>query len=275
LSELKGNVTLVLDEIDKVRNPNDLLYNLTRLRVDKGAKVSIIGISNNLKFLEYLDSRVRSSLGRNRLLFPPYNATELIKILEDRAREGIKEGVLEEEVIPFCSALAAQRDGDARFAIDLLREAVTVAESEGLSKVTREHVVKAFEKVEMDNIEKAIASFTLHQQTVLLSIVLCKEVGLKSITTGDIYTVYAILCNFLGIKPATRQWVSETLNQFDTMDIISSVVVSRGRFGRTRKVNLGAPAESIKKVLLESYRFSDLKDKYAEILNILRKEFFA
>ena len=271
LSNLRGNVILVLDEIDKVRNLDDLLYNLTRIRIEKGAKLSIIGISNNLKYMEYLDSRVRSSLGRNRILFPPYNAEELMKILQERAREGIKEGVLDEDVIPYCSALAAQRDGDARFAIDLLREAVTLAESEGVERVTREHVNRAFEKIEMDNIEKAVASFTLHQQTVLLSIVVCKEIGLKSVTTGDIYSAYLVLCNFLGISPATRQWVSETLNQFDMMGVISSTVVSRGRYGRTRKVDLGAPLESLKRILLRDYRMENLSSNYDQVLQAVRK----
>ncbi len=51
LLNLKGNVILVLDEIDKVRNPDDLLYNLTRLKIEGGAKLSIIGISNNLRYM--------------------------------------------------------------------------------------------------------------------------------------------------------------------------------------------------------------------------------
>jgi len=271
LSNLKGNVILVLDEIDKVRNLDDLLYNLTRIRIEGGAKLSIIGISNDLKYMEYLDSRVRSSLGRNSILFPPYNAEELIQILQERAREGIKEGVLDEDVIPYCSALAAQRDGDARFAIDLLREAVAIAESEGVEKVTKKHVNSAFEKIEMDNIAKAVASFTLHQQAVLLAIIVCEEVGLRSITTGDVYSAYRVLCNFLSVSPATRQWVSETLNQFDMMGIISSTVVSRGRYGRTRRINLGAPLESLKKVLLRDSRIGSLKETYATVLQAVRR----
>ena len=271
LSNLKGNVILVLDEIDKVRNLDDLLYNLTRIRIEGGAKLSIIGISNNLKYMEYLDSRVRSSLGRNSILFPPYNAEELIQILQERAREGIKEGVLDEDVIPYCSALAAQRDGDARFAIDLLREAVAIAESEGVEKVTKKHVNSAFEKIEMDNIAKAVASFTLHQQAVLLAIIVCEEVGLRSITTGDVYSAYRVLCNFLSVSPATRQWVSETLNQFDMMGIISSTVVSRGRYGRTRRIILGAPLESLKKVLLRDSRIGSLKETYATVLQAVRR----
>ncbi len=274
LSKLKGNVILVLDEIDKVRNPDDLLYNLTRLKIEGGAKLSIIGISNNLKYMEYLDSRVRSSLGRNRILFPPYNAEELVEILHERAKEGIRDGVLDDEVIPYCSALAAQRDGDARLAIDLLREAVTIAESEGVEKVTKQHVNKAFEKIEMDNIEKAVASLTLHQQAVLMSIIVCKELGLKSITTGDVYSAYIVLCDFLDISPATRQWVSETLNQFDIMGIINSTVISRGRYGRTRRIDLGAPLESLKSVLLRGYRMEPLRDEYGTVLKAVREALF-
>lgn len=75
--------------------------------------------------------------------------------------------------------------------------------------------------------------------------------GLTSVTTGDVYSAYLELCNLLSITPATRQWVSETLNQFDIMGIISSTIISRGRYGRTRKINLGAPIDSLKKVLLE------------------------
>ena len=272
LLKLKGNVILVLDEIDKIRDPNDLLYNLTRLKIDGGAKLSIIGISNNLKYMEHLDSRVRSSLGRSRILFPPYNAEELMRILHERAREGIRDGVLDEEVNPYCSALAAQRDGDARLAIDLLREAVTIAESEGVEKVTKRHVDRAFEKIEMDNIEKAVASLTLHQQAVLMAIIACREVGLKSITTGDIYSAYTRLCKFLGIRPATRQWVSETLNQFDIMGIINSTVISRGRYGRTRRIDLGAPLESIKSVLLRDYRMEPIRGRYeSSVLQDVRK----
>jgi len=273
LQNLEGNAIIVLDEIDKIKNPDNLLYNLTRLKV-KGAKLSIIGISNNLKYLEYLDTRVRSSLGRNRILFPPYNADELARILTERAREGIMEGALDEEVIPYCSALAAQRDGDARLAIDLLREAVTLAEGENVEKVTRKHVDAAFEKIELDNIEKAVASLTLHQQIVLFSIILCREVGLKSVTTGDVYSAYLELCNLLDISPATRQWVSETLNQFDIMGIISSTIVSRGRYGRTRKINLGAPIDSLKKVLLKGYGLNLFENNYSLALKAVRKAMY-
>jgi len=57
---------VVLDEVDflvKVSG-DDVLYKLTRINPDlHNAKVSIIGITNDLNFVEYLDPRVKSTLG--------------------------------------------------------------------------------------------------------------------------------------------------------------------------------------------------------------------
>jgi cell division control protein 6 len=61
-----GVTTIILDEIDKLveKSGDDLLYNLTRINSDlKNAKANIIGITNNLKFTDFLDARVKSSLG--------------------------------------------------------------------------------------------------------------------------------------------------------------------------------------------------------------------
>ena len=59
-----GEVTIiVLDEVDKLKG-DEVLYTLTRINSDLlNNKVSVIGISNDLKFTEFLDPRVKSSLG--------------------------------------------------------------------------------------------------------------------------------------------------------------------------------------------------------------------
>jgi cell division control protein 6 len=73
-----GGVTvIILDEVDKLKG-DEALYNLSRINSNlKNAKVSIVGISNDLKFTEFLDPRVKSSLGEGNLIFPPYDASEL------------------------------------------------------------------------------------------------------------------------------------------------------------------------------------------------------
>ena len=59
-------VVIMLDEIDKLveKSGDDTLYNLSRMNSElANSRVSIMGISNDLKFTDFLDPRVKSSLG--------------------------------------------------------------------------------------------------------------------------------------------------------------------------------------------------------------------
>ena len=71
-------LVIVLDEIDKVKDLDELVYGLTRANdeLSKGA-ISIIGISNSIMFKERLDPRTKSSLCSHEIVFPPYNAKKL------------------------------------------------------------------------------------------------------------------------------------------------------------------------------------------------------
>jgi len=113
------------------------LYNLTRLNSELSqSQISIVGISNNLTFLDELDPRVRSSLSEEEIVFPPYNAVQLQEILRKRAKEVFREGVIrDEDVITKCAAFAAREHGDARRALDLLRVSGELAERENSPKV--------------------------------------------------------------------------------------------------------------------------------------------
>ena len=119
----KQLIVLILDEIDQAvkKISSDFLYNLTRLNSELSkAQICIVGISNNLTFLDELDPRVRSSLSEEEIIFPPYNALQLQDILKKRADFAFKETVLQEGVIAKCAAFAAREHGDARRALDLL-----------------------------------------------------------------------------------------------------------------------------------------------------------
>ena len=67
--------------------------------------MSILGISNDLTYKERLDARTLSSFGDKEFVFAPYDASQLREILDGRAKEGFKEGVLSDEVIPLCAGL--------------------------------------------------------------------------------------------------------------------------------------------------------------------------
>jgi len=151
----KQILLLILDEIDQaVKKISDsFLYNLTRINSELSkAQISLIGISNDLTFLDNLDPRVRSSLGEEEIVFPPYNALQLQDILKKRAEQAFKKGVVDQGVISKCAAFAAREHGDARRALDLLRIAGELAEREGEKKIKLEHIDKANEKIEKEKI---------------------------------------------------------------------------------------------------------------------------
>jgi cell division control protein 6 len=121
----------VLDEVDAlVKQKGDtLLYELTRINeVLMHSKVALVGISNDLRFKEFLDPRVLSSLSEEEIVFTPYNAEELKDILQHRSNLAFNENVIDNGTLSLCAALAAAEHGDARRALDLLRVAGELAE---------------------------------------------------------------------------------------------------------------------------------------------------
>ena len=259
-----GGVTIIiLDEIDKLKG-DDALYNLSRINgYLYNAKVSLVGISNDLKFTEFLDPRVKSSLGEENLIFPPYDASELQDILKQRVDIALKPGVLDDDVIPLCSALAAQEHGDARRALDLLRIAAELAEREGSPKVTKRYVRLAQNKIEVDRITEVVRTLPPHSKLILLAILLQEKYdkangSIGIITTGEVFDIYKELCKKIRTDVLTQRRVADLISELDMLGIITARVISKGRYGRTREIKLSSSANEIMKILREDELFEDL-----------------
>ncbi len=236
---------IVLDEIDRLvrRAGDEILYNLTRMNSElRRARVSLVGITNDLTLLENLDSRIRSSLGEEELVFPPYNAVQLQDILNHRASTAFAHGVLGPEIIPKCAAYAAREHGDSRRALDLLRVSGEMAERCASGQVMPEHVDAALEKLETDNVLEAIKTQPQQSKAVLYSIIKLKQSNAE-FATGDVYNVYRGICERTGQHPLTQRRVSDLISELDVMGIISSSVVSKGRYGRTRAITLSMTSQ--------------------------------
>jgi len=247
----RGGVTVVfLDEVDKLKG-DEALYNLSRINNDlKKSKVSIIGISNDLKFTEFLDPRVKSSLGEENMIFPPYDAGELQDILEQRVDIALKEGSVDEDVIPLCSALAAQEHGDARRALDLLRMAAELAERSGAPKVTKKFVRQAQSKIEIDRIKEVVRTLPTQSKLILLAILLQEKHNEKSgktgsITTGDVYDLYGDLCKKTRTDSLTQRRIADLISEMDMLGIITARVISKGRYGRTKEIKMSSSNDII------------------------------
>jgi cell division control protein 6 len=229
---------VVLDEVDTLikERGDGLLYELTRVNeiLDK-SKVSIIGISNDLRLKEFLDPRVFSSLSEEEMVFRPYDASELRNILLERSKLSFHEGALSEAALNICSALAAAEHGDARRALDLLRVAGEVAERQGAKVITEEHVREAEKHIEHDRVVEALKNLTLHSKLALLSVY---HLHKSSATTGEIYDVYDELCGELGTGLLTQRRLGTLVNELDALGLLNAKVVSMGRYGRTKKIRL-------------------------------------
>lgn len=257
VDETKQLVILILDEIDQLAKKagDGVLYNLTRINEElRHAQISLIGISNDLLFVDNLDPRVKSSLSEEELLFPPYNALQLQDILFNRSALAFKEGALESGVIEKCAAYAAREHGDARRALELLRVAGELCDRKGSAKASIADVDAAEEKIERDKVVDLVSTQPRQAQVVLHAILSISQGSAKFIFTGEVYELYKKYCVKIGLRPLTQRRVSDILSELDMLGMITARVISKGRYGRTREIMLAPQASTpaVKRILSEA-----------------------
>lgn len=242
------HVIMVIDEIDSLvdKNGDDVLYSFTRAneRMTKGGFISLIGISNSLTFKDKLDPRVRSSLSEEETVFNPYTVEQLRQILLERSKLAFNEGAISEATINLCAAMSGREHGDARKAIDLLRIAAELAERDHSSSVDEKHVRAAQEKMEKDNNLEVIKNATTHTKFVILAITKSKNGN-----TGDVYEIYSALCKDAEETPLTQRRVTQIISELDQLGIVSTDVISQGRYGRSQKIKITVPINTVYEAL--------------------------
>ncbi len=256
-------VVIMLDEIDKLveKSGDDTLYNLSRMNSElDNSRISIMGISNDLKFTDFLDPRVKSSLGEEEIVFPPYDANQLRDILQHRADVAFKADALTDDVIPLCAAFAAQEHGDARRALDLLRTAGELAERSQADTVEEAHVRQAQDKIELDRVVEVVRTLPTQSKIVLFSIILLEKNGVHNINTGEVFNIYKRLCEELDADVLTQRRVTDLISELDMLGIVNAVVVSKGRYGRTKEISLSVPIDETEAVLLSDSRLGDIEN---------------
>lgn len=257
LEQQERGVILLLDEIDQlVRKTGDgVLYSLVRLNEEiKNSYVSLVGISNDLTFIDNIDPRVRSSLSEEEVVFPPYNAFQLKNILKERADLAFKKGSLEQGVIEKCAAYAAREHGDARRALELLRVAGEIAERSSTKKVAIAHLDEAEEKIDRDRYTETVMTQPQQHQLTLYALLSLEPGRRGTIFTGEVYSLYKDMCGRQGLRPLTQRRISDIIAEFDMLGLIHAKVISKGRYGRTREISVSLPSvliPKIKKILEE------------------------
>ncbi len=262
-------LVLVLDEIDKVKDLDDLVYSLTRGNdeLDSGSGrtggVSIIGISNNLLFKDRLDPRTKSSLCEHEMVFPPYNAQELNDILKQRAELAFKPGTVEESAIALAAAIAAQESGDARTAVMLLLKAGEIADRKGGMNgrmVTDREVMKAKVQVEEELVYSMVSTLPEQQQLVLYSIA-CLTLTKKPVQkitgetekgvlfSGEVYDEYCRIAKKHKETVVSSRWYREYISELEMYGLIYTTASGKGIKGQTTLIKLGFEPEKIKGII--------------------------
>ncbi|MCJ7571789.1 MAG: ORC1-type DNA replication protein [Candidatus Thermoplasmatota archaeon] len=260
-----GVIVIILDEVDKLKG-DEALYTLSRINTElTGAKVSIVGLSNDLKYTEFLDPRVKSSLGEENMIFPPYDAGELQDILKQRVEIAFKPDSIDSDVVPLCSALAAQEHGDARRALDLLRMSAELAERSKSPRITKKHVRLAQNKIEIDRILEVIRTLPTQSKLILLAILLQEQHNKKTsanvaITTGEVYEIYKNLSKKARTDKISQRRVADLISELDMLGVITARVISKGRYGRTRDIKVSSSLEEILDILKEDEVFEELSN---------------
>lgn len=236
---------IILDEVDQLVLSEDgskLLYDLLRINEHEKFLVGLALVSNNVELTAMLDSRIRSSLTEERILFEGYTAQQLKDILLQRANYAFVSGAVDGEVLGVAAAHAAKLGGDARVAIKSLLMAGREAERENSQKVLLKHLKRAFESVDSVSLLKGLKHLTEHELVLLSQIANAGE-----ITSGKIFELFS---NASGAVLSERR-LRDILNGLEKKDFVSSETVSMGNKGKTRKYHCRLPKEMVLKGLAD------------------------
>jgi cell division control protein 6 len=264
----------VLDEVDMVKDLDDLLYALTRCNDElKNGSVTIIGISNKLSFKEQLGQRSKSSLCENEIVFTPYTPVQLQSILAQRVEKGFKPNVVDQSAINLVAAITGQDTGDARYALKLLMKAGEIADDYGRNKITDKEVEEARRSVDKDIAFEAIATLPDHQQLVLLAVAnltLDKSKNTKLIPTqeedpylisGEVYEEYCRVAKKYRKTRRSVRWFREYLNDLEMLGLITMTDSGPGIRGRTRVIRIGYSALDVKKIVEKNFSIIESENK--------------
>jgi len=256
-------LVVVLDEIDTVRDLDDLIYTLTRGNSDiKAGGITIVGISNKISFKENLDPRSISTLYETEIVFPPYNSVELTAILKQRVSMGFKPGVVEPDAINLAAAIAAKESGDARLALTIISKAGELAEERSLEKITAAEVEEASKSAEEEVAYELVSTLPEHQKLVIYAIALLTLKGgrYKKLTdddenylfSGEIYSKYAAVAASLNKEPKSSRWYRKYIADLDMQGLITTYESGKGIRGHTKLIKLSYSPERIKETVEKS-----------------------
>jgi ORC complex protein Cdc6/Orc1 len=270
LDQCGGIIIIGLDEVDHIVD-DSILYQLPRARANGNlsqAKIGIIGISNDFSFRDELSPKVKSSLCEEELQFPAYEATELIKILSQRADVAFHDDVLNPGVIKLCAAYGAKDAGDARQSLDLLMKAGDLARERDTDAVSDSFVREAREELERGRVREGITGLTQHGHLVLYALLTLDQQDETPARSRDIRPRYTKFAEQMSVDALVPRRMRDHLGELSMLGIISVVERNEGRRGGTyREYSLAMNPGMILDALEETVSQVGIHDSVSDLPN--------
>jgi archaeal cell division control protein 6 len=202
---------LILDNIDRLepKEIDVILYNLCDLR-----NTGLVCIGNSMSFLQKLDDLVKSRLNPRIIECPAYSRQELLTIVKERADLGLNRASWDLKTLGKIVNLA---NGDARMAIQTLRNAANYAENDRAEKIELENLEKGWIDAKEIKIDQILESLSLHHRLIFEIVK-----GAREKLSGDLWKEYIKTCQKNKIRPVPLRTFTYYRDQLTNMGLIFS-----------------------------------------------------
>jgi len=140
----KSNIAIALDEFDQHQSQTEVAYDLQMCREEAENELGVILVSNQPPEDLTLDPRSESRLSYKPVHFEPYDAADIVEILQERAEDAFRKNAVTDDAIEVIAERAAEQGGDCRHAVELLHRAGRIADRENNNCVLEMHARQSF-----------------------------------------------------------------------------------------------------------------------------------
>lgn len=200
---------IVLDEIDHIKGDerDSIIYNLCNT-----GNVGLILISNSLGALCEVDDRIKSRLSVKQIEFESYTSMELLSILSQRTQFALRSGGCSEGVLKI---IAHYAEGDARAAVQILKNASVFAEKELRKTVELKDVKAGYSSTKELEKTRFLDKLTSHHRLLYELVKKRKEVN-----SGELWKLYLSECRREKMQPIAIRTYSEYMNRLIEVGLV-------------------------------------------------------
>jgi cell division control protein 6 len=201
-------------------------------------RVSLIGISRDPLFAQFLDPSTWSTFQKNMLLFSRYNSTQLVDILIFRVKEAFLDGAVPSSTIDLIADIAGDA-GDARYALELLYNAAKIADENGVLKVSPEYVRSAKAFITPEIRKEVLLELSPHRKLLLLAACrLLRPSEEAYVTTGALEERYDLVCEEYNQVQRSHTQVWSYIQDLVGLGILTAKISGEGHRGKTTLIGL-------------------------------------